>query len=125
MGLIVAGLVVFGRMPVVASVLVALWGMAFGGVQVGWPTWLTRTVPDEAESAGGLQVATVQLAITTGAGVGGLFFDLTGATGVYISSSVITLLAAFFAMLAFQKSTSRVNEIDQVDEAESRTQAVA
>jgi len=102
MGL-VAGLVVFGRLPVAAG-LVALWGMAFGGVQVGWPTWLTRTLPDEAEVGGGLQIAAIQLANTTGAAVGGLFFDLTGAVGVFASSSVITLLAALMALLAFRKS---------------------
>ena len=94
MGGVVAGLVLFGRQPVVAAVLVAFWGTTFGVVQVGWPTWLTRTLPDEAESGGGLQVATTQLAITIGAAVGGLLFDLTGAVGVYVGSSAITLVAA-------------------------------
>jgi predicted MFS family arabinose efflux permease len=87
--------------------------MAFGGVQVGWPTWLTRTIPDEAETGGGIQVAAVQLAITTGAGIGGLFFDLTGVIGVFISSSVITVLAAFVArMLAFRKPTKKVMKVE-------------
>lgn len=45
--------------PVVGMVLVALWGMAFGGVPVAWTTWVTQTVSDEAESAGGLIVAAV------------------------------------------------------------------
>ena len=57
-------------------------------------------LPDEAESGGGLQVATTQLAITIGAAVGGLLFDLTGAGGVYVGSSIITLLAALVAWLA-------------------------
>ena len=107
MGLVVAGLVLFGRQPVVASVLVAFWGLTFGVVQVGWPTWLTRTLPDEAESGGGLQVATTQLAITIGAAVGGLLFDLTGAVGVYVGSSVITLVAALVALLAFRQATTQ------------------
>jgi len=107
MGLVVAGLVLFGRQPVVAAMLVAFWGMTFGVVQVGWPTWLTRTLPDEAESGGGLQVATTQLAITIGAAVGGLLFDLTGAVGVYVGSSVITLSAALVAWLAFRQATTR------------------
>jgi predicted MFS family arabinose efflux permease len=107
MGLVVAGLVLFGRQPLVASLLVAFWGMTFGVVQVGWPTWLTRTLPDEAESGGGLQVATTQLAITIGAAVGGLLFDLTGAVGVYVGSSSITLLAALVALLAFRKATAQ------------------
>lgn len=107
MGGVVAGLVLFGRQPVVASVLVAFWGMKFGGVQVGWPTWLTRTLPNDAESGGGLQVATTQLAITIGAALGGLFFDLTGVVGVFISSSVLTLIAALVALLAFRKAATQ------------------
>ncbi|MGI4733699.1 MAG: MFS transporter [Janthinobacterium lividum] len=113
MGLVVAGLVLFGRQPVVASVLVAFWGMTFGVVQVGWPTWLTRTLPDEAESGGGLQVAIVQLAITIGAALGGLFFDLTGVVGVFIGSSVITLVAALVALLALRKVPNQVSAVVQ------------
>ena len=45
-------------------------GLCFGGVPVAWSTWLTRIVPDEAESGGGLIVAAVQLAITLGAALG-------------------------------------------------------
>lgn len=103
MAIVVAGLVVFGRMPITASILIVLWGMAFGAVQVGWPTWLTRTLPNDAETGGGVQVAAIQLAITTGAGIGGLFFDLTGVTGVFICSSAITVVAAAVAMIAFRK----------------------
>ncbi len=104
---VAAGLVLFGGSTVIAAVLIAIWGTAFGVVQVGWPTWLTRTLPDEAESGGGLQVATVQLAITLGAAVGGLGFDLTGISGVYIGSSFITLLAAGMATLAFRSRKYR------------------
>ena len=46
---------------------------------VAWSTWLTRTVPDEAESAGGLLVAAVQLAIMVGAAGGGAIYDIKGA----------------------------------------------
>jgi predicted MFS family arabinose efflux permease len=91
-------------------VLIAFWGMTFGVVQVGWPTWLTRTIPDEAESGGGLQIATIQLAITAGAAAGGLLFDLTGAIGVFMGSSVITLLAALIALLAFRTSAKPLVE---------------
>jgi predicted MFS family arabinose efflux permease len=116
MGLVVAGLVLFGHQTVVAAVLVAFWGMTFGVVQVGWPTWLTRTIPDEAESGGGLQIATIQLAITAGAAAGGLLFDLTGATGVFMGSSVITLLAALIALLAFRTSAKPLVETPEPTE---------
>lgn len=121
MGIVVAGLVLFGQQPVLASALVALWGMTFGVVQVGWPTWLTRTLPDETESGGGLQVATTQLAISTGAAVGGLVFDLTGVTGVFISSSIITLFAALVALLAFRTSAPLQPGVEQPAAAEFTT----
>ncbi|GAA0828038.1 MFS transporter [Cupriavidus pauculus] len=87
------GLVVLGRAPMIDAVLVALWGMAFGGVPVAWSTWVTRTVPDEAESAGGLIVAAVQLAIATGAAAGGVVFDANGATGVFLGAAIVLAIA--------------------------------
>ncbi|WP_159992253.1 MFS transporter [Roseomonas sp. 18066] len=75
------------------AVLVALWGMAFGGVPVGWSTWLARAVPDEAESGGGLIVAAVQLAIAGGAALGGLAFHLGGIGSVFAGGGTLLLAA--------------------------------
>jgi predicted MFS family arabinose efflux permease len=81
-------------------VIVALWGMAFGAVPVAWSTWLTRTVPDEAESAGGLLVAAIQLAIAIGAAGGGVIYDFRGATAVFGASSLVLFVAAVMALFA-------------------------
>ncbi|RQS54814.1 MFS transporter [Burkholderia sp. Bp9090] len=86
-------LVALGRAPMIDAVLVALWGMAFGGVPVAWSTWVTRTVPDEAESAGGLIVAAIQLAIATGAAAGGVVFDANGAGGVFLGAAAVLAVA--------------------------------
>lgn len=96
MGLL--GLAALGGSPTVASVLIALWGVAFGAVPVAWSTWITRTVPDEAESAGGLFVAAVQLAIATGAAAGGAIFCVSGAGGVFGASGIVLLLAALVVL---------------------------
>lgn len=53
------------------AMLLALWGLAFGGVPVAWSNWVARAVPDQAESAGGMVVASVQSAIAAGAAAGG------------------------------------------------------
>ena len=42
---------------------------------VGLQSWLVRAAPDQAESAGGLMVATFQVAIALGAVFGGLLVD--------------------------------------------------
>lgn len=86
-------MVLFGHSVLLDAVLIALWGFAFGLVPVGWSTWLATTVPDEAESAGGLLVASIQLAISAGAAGGGLIFDMSGASGVFTGSSVLLLSA--------------------------------
>ncbi len=86
-------LAALGPLAAIDAVLVAVWGAAFGGVPVSWTTWVTRTVPDEAESAGGLIVASVQLAIALGAAAGGVVFDARGATGVFVAAAVVLAVA--------------------------------
>ena len=102
MALIGFALVMLGRVPVAHAVLVSLWGMAFGAVPVAWSTWITRTVPDEAESGGGLIVAAVQLAITLGAAAGGAIFDMSGAKGVFAASALILVAATLLISLGLR-----------------------
>ena len=64
-------MVTFGHLTVLAGLLVALWG----DLPSAWCRWpgppgFATTVPDEAESAGGLLVASIQLAISAGAAGG-------------------------------------------------------
>ncbi len=82
------------ELPWLVGAGVALWGLAFGSMPTGWSTWISRAVPEDAESGGGLLVATIQLAITAGAAAGGWMFDLQGARGVFMASGVLMLLAA-------------------------------
>ena len=93
MGLLALILAKMGSAPVADAAMVALWGVAFGALPVGWSTWLTRTVPDEVESGGGLLVAAIQAAIATGAAAGGAVFDISGATGVFTAAGLILLAA--------------------------------
>lgn len=87
-------LVSFADLSWLVAAGVALWGLAFGSMPTGWSTWISRAVPDDAESGGGLLVATIQLAITGGAAAGGWMFDLQGAGGVFLASGVLMLLAS-------------------------------
>jgi predicted MFS family arabinose efflux permease len=102
MGLAGVGMVVIDGAVAPTTVLVAIWGMAFGGVPVAWSTWITRTVPDEAESGGGLLVAGFQLAIATGAAVGGLVFDTSGALGVFTIAGFLLLAASIIVTLGLR-----------------------
>ncbi|WP_417824199.1 MFS transporter [Thalassospira lucentensis] len=102
MGLAGVGMVVIDGAVAPTTVLVAIWGMAFGGVPVAWSTWITRTVPDEAESGGGLLVAGFQLAIATGAAAGGLVFDTNGALGVFTIAGFLLLAASLIVTLGLR-----------------------
>lgn len=76
------------------------WGFLGTAAPVGWGTWLSRVLPNEAEAGGGLQVAVIQLAITAGASVGGLLFDALGWWSTFTLSAVLlcgSSLAAFAA----------------------------
>ncbi len=106
MSLLAMSVVWFGGVLPVVAVLISAWGFAFGIVPVAWTTWVTRSVPDETESAGGLQVASIQLAISVGAAVGGLLTDKTGAQGAFIGSAVI-LIAGAALILTRMRSHAR------------------
>ncbi|MET3519019.1 MFS transporter [Mesorhizobium abyssinicae] len=92
-------LLTLGASPVTAAIAVAAWGFAFGAVPVGLQTWLVRAAPDEAESAGGLMVATFQVAIALGAVFGGLLVDHAGVASAFVYCGIATLLAALVAVL--------------------------
>jgi predicted MFS family arabinose efflux permease len=94
MAVLAAVAVLLGASVLTMAVVAALWGFAFGTVPVGWSTWLTKAVPDEAESGGGLLVAAIQIAMTLGAAVGGLIFDHEGIQTVFLTSAVILVAAA-------------------------------
>ncbi len=81
------------------AALLAVWGLAFGGVPVAWSNWVASSVPDQAESAGGMVVASVQSAIATGAAAGGAMFSLSGNAGVFVAAAVLMLLAALLIAL--------------------------
>jgi predicted MFS family arabinose efflux permease len=95
---IAAALLVFGSSMWATAVLLGVWGLIATCAPVGWFTWLSRTLPDDAETGGGLMVAVIQLAITLGATVGGLLYDGVGYQATFIASGVFLLLAAVLAL---------------------------
>lgn len=96
---IACSLVVAGAHAIPAAVLLTLWGVIGTGVPVAWWTWVARRFPDDAEAGGGLLVAVVQLAITLGAGGGGLLFDAGGYRVTFLASAALLFAAAIVAAL--------------------------
>ncbi len=92
-------LVLWGTDKIVASAIAIIWGFAFALIPVGWSTWITRSLADQAEKAGSIQVAVIQLANTCGAAVGGYALDNLGLLSpLVLSGSLMLLTAALVAV---------------------------
>ena len=87
-------LALWGSEKAVAAGIAIIWGLAFALVPVGWSTWITRSLADQAEKAGSIQVAVIQLANTCGAAMGGLALDRLGLTSPLMISGALMLLTA-------------------------------
>ena len=103
MAVIAVALIVFGYDLAVTATVLGIWGLIGTAAPVGWWTWLARSLPQDAEAGGGLMVAVIQLAITLGAVIGGLLFDMSGYQMTFAASAVLLLVAAFLTVLTSRK----------------------
>lgn len=102
MGLVAVCFLNGGTSALVAGVLLAIWGFLATSAPVGWWTWIANTLPDDAEAAGGLIVAIIQLAITLGAVLGGLLFDINGYRSTFGASASLLVIAALMTLVAWR-----------------------
>ncbi len=101
MALIALLLVAFSGLKGPVAILLIVWGFFATAAPVGWGTWLSRVMKDDAEEGGGLQVAIIQLAITLGASLGGLMFDSAGWWSTFTFAAVMLLASSLFACAAW------------------------
>ncbi|SAL55010.1 major facilitator transporter [Caballeronia turbans] len=97
---IAVALMFFGESVATTAVLLAAWGLIATSAPVGWFTWLSETLPGDAEAGGGLMVAVIQLAITLGATLGGLLYDSSGYRATFGLSAGLLLAGAVLAAVA-------------------------
>ncbi|PYE24154.1 putative MFS family arabinose efflux permease [Rhizobium sp. PP-F2F-G20b] len=107
MAAIALGLIAFGSSAASTAVLLIGWGLFGTAAPVGWGTWLSRTMPDDAEAGGGLQVATIQLAITLGASAGGMLFDTAGWWTTFLFAAVLLAGSSLLAATAWHSERRR------------------
>ena len=99
MGLAALALVLWGAHIGIAFGFVTLWGFAFGMAPVVLPTNLSRAAPDALEASGSLMVVSFQVAITTGAVVGGYIVDTYGASGPLTLTAILAAVTAALVLL--------------------------
>ncbi|PDT32802.1 MULTISPECIES: MFS transporter, partial [Sinorhizobium] len=104
MAAIAVALAAVGGRVAAAALLLGIWGLFATSAPVGWWTWLSRTLPKDAEAGGGLMVAVIHLAITSGAIVGGFFFDMSGYQVTFGASAALLMIAAALAILTSREA---------------------
>jgi predicted MFS family arabinose efflux permease len=96
-------LVFFGSQPVFATVAVVVWGFAFGMLPIAIQSWIFKAAPDRLESAAALFVALGQLAMGTGALIGGVAVDQYGVLAAIGLGVAGTLSASLWIVARFSK----------------------
>ncbi|WEX91058.1 MFS transporter [Sinorhizobium garamanticum] len=107
MAAIAAVLVAFASTKIAVAGLLIAWGFFGTAAPVGWRTWLSRVLHDDAEAGGGLQVAVIQFAITAGAAAGGFLFDWSGWWSSFALAAVLLVgssAAAWTAWIDWHRS---------------------
>lgn len=107
MAVIALGLIAFGTSTVLTAVLLVAWGLFSTAAPVGWGTWLSRYLADDAEAGGGLQVAVIQLAITMGAALGGVLFDTAGWWSTFAFAAAALGASSLLAVVAWRSTQHR------------------
>jgi len=99
MALSALALVLWGAQVGPAFGFVTIWGLSFGMAPVTLQANLSRAAPDALETTGSLMVVSFQVAITTGALVGGYVVDTYSATGNMMLTAILAGLTLLLALL--------------------------
>ena len=70
------------------------WGVAFGLIPVALTGWMLEAVPDAPEAGQALLVSGFQVAIASGAFLGGVTVDAYGISNTMMLSGALVLVAA-------------------------------
>lgn len=99
LGLSTLALPLLGHGLIGAGVLVVIWGIAFGMMPMSVQTWIFQAAPQAMESGGAVFVTTAQIALSSGALVGGLAVDHLGVSSAMVVGGALALTMAAVALL--------------------------
>lgn len=101
LGVAIGALPLLGANAWAATALVVVWGVGFGMMPISVQTWIFQAAPHAMESGGAVFVSIVQIALASGALVGGMTVDHTGVWGAMALGGVLALaMAAVIAVWA-------------------------
>ncbi|WP_435339267.1 EcoAI/FtnUII family type I restriction enzme subunit R [Morganella morganii] len=108
MALIAMTLILTGHRVWVVGLLLGFWGLLATAAPTGWWTWIACTLPDDAESGGGLMVAVIQFSIALGSTVGGMVFDHLGWQSTFALSGLLLIAASALTFFTSRQEASAV-----------------
>ncbi|MES2074330.1 MAG: MFS transporter [Pseudomonadota bacterium] len=91
-----------GNNPAAVTALIVVWGLAFGAMPISVQSWMFSAMPGTMEAGGALFVFTAQVALASGALVGGLSVDHLGVSSA-MSVGGLFALAMAVVIWAFGK----------------------
>ncbi|WP_193015355.1 MULTISPECIES: MFS transporter [Gammaproteobacteria] len=86
--------------PVMAIVIMLMWGLMYGGVSVALMTWIMAAVPKGIELGSSAYIAVFNLAIALGAYLGGLVVDHYSLNDTLAIAALLIIFALFCVFLS-------------------------
>lgn len=99
LGLVIAGTNLTGESKLAISAVVAVWGLAFGVIPIAITVWMFKAEPDYPEAGQALLVSVVQIALSSGALIGGRIVDNFGLPATMSFGGVLCFIAAAVVLI--------------------------
>ncbi|MEC9244214.1 MAG: MFS transporter [Pseudomonadota bacterium] len=102
----ISGFALFGDTPMGGTLILVLWGIAYGGVSVGLQSWMMKAAPSAIEVATALFVSIFNISIALGSLAGGQIVDRFGLQTNLLLAAVLPVLGLIFAIAIHRHSMS-------------------
>lgn len=100
LALSIAGTVALAGTHSAAVALVMVWGVAFGAVPVCVQIWMYQSSPRLYEAGSALMVSAFQIALASGAAIGGFLVDTHGISAAFVASGIACLIGTLIVATA-------------------------
>jgi predicted MFS family arabinose efflux permease len=98
LGAAMALLTVFGHQQGTASLMVLVWGFAFGALPIATQGWMLKVAPKHMESASAVFVSILQLGFASGAFLGGRAVDTLGIGTTLAGAGMLAVVGAMLVL---------------------------
>ena len=105
----ISGFALLGDTPMGGTLILVLWGIAYGGVSVSLQTWMMKAAPSAIEVATALFVSIFNIGIALGSLAGGQVVDRFDLQTNLLLAAVLPTLGLMFAVAIHRHAASLAN----------------